>query len=373
MLKAKVKYLKSVQAIFIYVGLLYLVLMFNQTKFVPGAASSQTRKELTFILILCGGTGTQGSKQASDVGRQIRQAEVMLKSAVLFTKRRLHFLVIADSKKLFSRLLNRTTAWPDTYRKKIRFSMHDVWYPEERQDMKSMFRVCATERLFVPDMFPSLEKAIYIDTDLIFMRPPEDLWSFFDDFSSSHIAAMAPCMYHYGSKRNKVPYYGETGLNAGIMHMHLDRMREIPDGWMGATMAMHDKYKSRIKLADQDILNILFSFYPEKLYELPCEWNYRVWQCSQGENKCSGAEQNGVSILHGNALAFVKGNEMKIQTIFESFEQFKLGKDNLGQLYTQVVAGLGQVDREGQPSKCKAVAGIDSILLGEMEKNVLGP
>ena len=38
-----------------------------------------------------------------------------------------------------------------------------------------------------------------------------------------------------------------------------------------------------------------------------------------------------------------QGNEMKIQTIFESFEQFKLGNDNLGQLYTQVVAGLGQV------------------------------
>ena len=92
---------------------------------------------------------------------------------------------------------------------------------------------------------------------------------------------MAPCMYHYGSERNKVPYYGETGLNAGIMHMHLDRMRDIPDGWIGATMAMHDKYKNRIKLADQDILNILFSFYPEKLYELPCEWNYRVWLCSQ--------------------------------------------------------------------------------------------
>ena len=27
---------------------------------------------------------------------------------------------------------------------------------------------------------------------------------------------------------------------------------------------------------------------------------------SQEENKCPGAEENGVSILHGNALAFVK-------------------------------------------------------------------
>ena len=41
---------------------------------------------------------------------------------------------------------------------------------QERQDMKNMFRVCATERLFIPDMFPSLDRAIYIDTDLIFLR-----------------------------------------------------------------------------------------------------------------------------------------------------------------------------------------------------------
>jgi UDP-xylose:glucoside alpha-1,3-xylosyltransferase len=43
---------------------------------------------------------------------------------------------------------------------------------------------------------------------------------------------------------------------------------------------MYD-FQSRIKLADQDILNILFHYYPEKLYELPCEWNYRVWLCSE--------------------------------------------------------------------------------------------
>ena len=34
----------------------------------------------------------------------------------------------------------------------------------------------------------------------------------------------------------------------------------------------------------------------------------RIWTFlpSQEENKCAGAEENGVSILHGNALAFVK-------------------------------------------------------------------
>ena len=62
---------------------------------------------------------------------------------------------------------------------------------------------------------------------------------------------MAPCLYHYDTPRNKVPHYGDTGLNAGIMHMDLKRMRDIPDGWTRANMAMHDKYKNKIKLADQ--------------------------------------------------------------------------------------------------------------------------
>ena len=33
-----------------------------------------------------------------------------------------------------------------------------------------MQRLCATERLFIPDMFPDMEKAIFMDTDLIFLR-----------------------------------------------------------------------------------------------------------------------------------------------------------------------------------------------------------
>ena len=45
------------------------------------------QKAIRFILILCGGEGSQKeSKHASDINRQFRQADVMLKSAVLFTR-----------------------------------------------------------------------------------------------------------------------------------------------------------------------------------------------------------------------------------------------------------------------------------------------
>lgn len=103
------------------------------------------------------------------------------------------------------------------------------------------------------------------------------LWLFFNDFSSEQIAAMAPGM----SKTNKIPIYGDTGLDAGIFLMDLQMMRYIPDGWMRIILALQEDYKDIINLGDQDILNIYFSFFPHMLYQLPCEWNYSTWHCKQ--------------------------------------------------------------------------------------------
>ena len=44
-------------------------------------------------------------------------------------RRKLYFHVIADNEKMFSRLVNRTADWPEQFRKKVKFMMHDVWYP----------------------------------------------------------------------------------------------------------------------------------------------------------------------------------------------------------------------------------------------------
>jgi len=359
----------SLQGLLLTVATMYLMLMIHTH---TQAGSAAKRKELNLVMILCGGKGSQGGQMASDVQRQIRQAAVMLKSAALFSKKRLHFHVLSDSIDLYSSLVNTTSGWPDRYRGKLRFSRHKVWYPEGREDMKEMFRVCATERLFIPDMFPKLDKAIYVDTDLIFMRPVEDLWAHFDNFDSQQVAAMAPCLLHYNSHRNSVPYYGDTGLNAGIMHMDLDRMREMEGGWTQTNLDMFDKYKTMIKLADQDILNILFHFLPERVYELGCQWNYRAFQCSTGENTCKATLKEGVSIIHGNALAFVKGHEMKIQKIFEAFENHNLTTDKPGKLFVQLKAGLAQVDHEDMASKCKEIPGIDKILLGQLKNHVPG-
>ena len=55
------------------------------------------------------------------------------------------------------------------------------------------------------------------------------------------------------------PTYGSCGLNTGVLVMNLTRMREFEGGWTENIMQVVHKYKKKMILADQDILNILFS------------------------------------------------------------------------------------------------------------------
>ena len=77
---------------------------------------------------------------------------------------------------------------------------------------------------------------------------------------------------------------------------------------------------------------------------------------------------------------------MKIQTIFEAFEQFRLGIDIPTQLFSWISSGLqkvnydlchtflnskfSKVDHEDLPSKCKSVPNIDKIFLKQLEKQI---
>ena len=162
LLKCPAKYQQSWQAILIYLAIIYLILML--TNYHPGIEDRQSQKELNFILTLCGGS----TKQSNYASSEERAAEVMLKSAVMFTKRKLHFHVIADNLKLFGKLVNSTTDWPNKFRKNIRLSMHNIWFPQGNS--RSISRVCAMQKTFVPNIFPAMKKAIFIDNNIIFLR-----------------------------------------------------------------------------------------------------------------------------------------------------------------------------------------------------------
>ena len=87
--------------------------------------------------------------------------------------------------------------WPSDFKSRLLVEQKSVWYPDEHKSMRDLFRPCATARLFLTESFQEVDSAIYIDTDFIFMAPPQEIWNEFSHFDSKQVAALAPCLAHY--------------------------------------------------------------------------------------------------------------------------------------------------------------------------------
>ena len=66
-----------------------------------------------------------------------------------------------------------------------------IRYPVGLQDMISMFRMCATARLFIDFMLPKVDAGIFLDTDILLMDDIKGLWGHFSQFSPSQVMGMA--------------------------------------------------------------------------------------------------------------------------------------------------------------------------------------
>lgn len=75
-----------------------------------------------------------------------------------------------------------------------------------------------------------VDSLLYVDTDIIFLQPVEEIWALLSRFNSSHLAAMAPeheePRIGWYNRFARHPYYGKTGINSGVMLMNLTRIRE---------------------------------------------------------------------------------------------------------------------------------------------------
>lgn len=79
-------------------------------------------------------------------------------------------------------------------------------------------------------MLKDVDSVVYVDTDVLFLRPMDDLWNLFKSFNGTQLAAMAP--EHEEPKNSwyrrfaRHPFYGSFGLNSGVLLMNLTRIRK---------------------------------------------------------------------------------------------------------------------------------------------------
>ncbi|XP_036284738.1 glucoside xylosyltransferase 2 isoform X1 [Pipistrellus kuhlii] len=275
-------------------------------------------------------------------GNRLEETLVMLKSAVLFSHGKMHFHIFTEEslKPKFDKQLQQ---WPDSYTEKFVHRIYPITFSTGNpQEWRKLFKPCAAQRLFLPVVLKDVDSLLYVDTDVLFLRPIEDIWKLLWQFNATQLAAMAPeheiPKTGWYSRFAQHPFYGSAGVNSGVMLMNLTRIRStqfknsmIPTGlaWEDMLYPLYQKYKNAITWGDQDLLNIIFYFNPECLYVFPCHWNYRPDHCMYGSN-CKGAELEGVSVLHGNRGVYHDDKQPTFKALYEAIRDFPF-QDNLFQ------------------------------------------
>ncbi|XP_072242298.1 glucoside xylosyltransferase 1-like isoform X2 [Leuresthes tenuis] len=272
-------------------------------------------------------------------GPRLEETLTMLKSATLFSKKPLRFYIFAEDE-LHESFRNALESWPTVVRTKFTFAIYPITFPEENaREWKKLFKPCASQRLFLPLILKEVDSLLYVDTDIIFLQPVEDIWALLSQFNSTQLAAMAPeheePRIGWYNRFARHPYYGRTGINSGVMLMNMTRLRErffkndmttVGLQWKEILMPLLQKYKLNITWGDQDLLNIIFSHNPESLYVFPCQWNYRPDHCMYGNN-CQQAEQEGVFILHGNRGVYHNDKQPAFQVIYEAIQKYSFDEN----------------------------------------------
>jgi UDP-xylose:glucoside alpha-1,3-xylosyltransferase len=226
----------------------------------------------------------QATTESIDVNRT-SEALSMIKSVLLTTSdpRRLRFHIFADDEVggRISNALRGTYVWHRVYSTDAPSSEASGGYK-----MIERGKPCAGLKLSLPSMLPANVTAVLnVDTDILFLRDVTGLWNYLQSFNSTQLAALAQETETegpwYGThEKCKAPFYQPYGLNSGVMLLNLTRCRAL--GWSDRLAEYSKQYTTgiqAIKWGDQDLLNILFHFNRELIFQLPCHWNYRPDLC----------------------------------------------------------------------------------------------
>ncbi|KAJ8002676.1 hypothetical protein DPEC_G00161360 [Dallia pectoralis] len=269
-------------------------------------------------------------------GPRLEETLTMLKSALLFSTRPLHFHIFAEDH-LHASFKEALDSWSIVASRFI-FSIYQITFPSDNaKEWKKLFKPCASQRLFLPLILKEVDSLLYVDTDILFLQPVEEIWFLLSLFNSTQLAAMAPeheePRIGWYNRFARHPYYGKTGVNSGVMLMNMTRIRKkyfkndmtsVPLKWEELLMPVLQKYKLNITWGDQDLLNIIFHHNPDSLYLFPCQWNYRPDHCIYGSN-CLTAEQEGVFILHGNRGVYHDDKQPAFRAVYEAIQKYLFG------------------------------------------------
>lgn len=129
----------------------------------------------------------------------------------------------------------------------------------EKLNLRDYYTVSIYFRLFIPDMFPNLKKAIYLDSDMVIL---DDIAKLYDTELGDNLLGGVPDAII--ASRQEFRDYAELGcgiypytkyFNSGMMLMNLEAMREFD--LEGKFEHLFNTYRFETVCPDQDYLNVI--------------------------------------------------------------------------------------------------------------------
>ena len=154
-------------------------------------------------------------------------------------------------------------------------------------------------KLIVEQILPKcISRVIVLDTDIVVIDSLQDLWNLFELMGRNQFIGLVENLSDYYIERHLFSALGR-GYNTGVMLLDLQKMRAMKwiDVWQQENLQLQKKIGA-VKQADQDIINSFLNQHTNKVYQLPCVWNYQVSTYSLSNKICS---KNRYRIIHWNS------------------------------------------------------------------------
>ncbi|XP_059608164.1 glucoside xylosyltransferase 2-like [Phlebotomus argentipes] len=300
---------------------------------------SHQKEEITIVVVSC--------------DWRLSETLNMVKSVLLFNSQEmpLNFIIITEDN-LMQNFSAKLDDWKELLKDSFSYQLIPITTPgmnrEEWIYSLQPQKPCTAQRIFLPSLLSHIDSVLYIDSDTISMAPVADAWKMFRQFNDSQIVGVTPehddSSVGWYNRFAKHPFYEPLGVNCGIMLMNLTRMRAFE--WEKKIQPIYKEYRTKIMWKDQDLMNILFHFHPEKVYLLPCEWNYRSDNCvymnaTHAVNECKAP--NGVKIVHGNREIFHFDHPLSVPAFRELYlfiDKYQIGSDPYSHFLLPLIEGF---------------------------------
>jgi lipopolysaccharide biosynthesis glycosyltransferase len=107
----------------------------------------------------------------------------------------------------------------------------------------------ACYRLLIPELWPTLRKGIYLDSDLVVRGDIARLWE--EDVLEVYAGVVEDLM-----PETKIRFTAERYFNSGVLLLNLEKIRD--DFSLEKFLAIEEEFRDVLQYQDQDILNLAF-------------------------------------------------------------------------------------------------------------------